>query len=209
MAGPRVTGPVTKLARSISTTTQGSTLLTSSKASAPLSRKYAELLKDRNIDIDHPRHIYTRSSNPPYPQPRKLRLMQTFSTRAAAAPEATAQTIDQFVFPGSAALKGASGDPFTNLRVPLLPDNVEFQHTPEVQDAAVTTPEISIVAANLNAASPAALTEIEGMGADGVELQFVHEAESSSESQNDMLTGLWNMVDDVFGQQTSKAKLAI
>lgn len=57
MAGPRLTGPAAKLVRSISTTTAASvpksnTLLTSSKTSAPISRKYAELLKERNIDPD-------------------------------------------------------------------------------------------------------------------------------------------------------------
>jgi len=131
--------------------------------------------------------------------------MQTFSSSAAAS-NATAKSVDNFVFPGSAALEGTTEDPFTNLRVPLLPDNVNFQHTPETQDSPVTTPEISIVAANLNAVSPAVLTEIEGMGVDGVELQFVHESESSD---SNMLTGLWRMVDDVFGQQSSKGKLAI
>lgn len=52
MAGPRVTGPVAKLARSITTASQQSSILTSSKAGAPLSRKYADLLKERNIDSD-------------------------------------------------------------------------------------------------------------------------------------------------------------
>ncbi|KAI1817369.1 hypothetical protein GGS20DRAFT_34020 [Poronia punctata] len=207
MAGPRVTAPVAKLARSITTTAQPSTLLTSSTTAAPLSRKYADLLKERNMDGDHSRHLYTRSANLPHPRQRKLRLMQTFSSSAAAS-NITAKTIDNFVFPGSAALQGASEDPFTNLRVPLLPDNVAFQHTPETRDAPVTAPEISIVAANLNTSSPIALTEIEGMGVDGVELQFVHEAES--EQEPNMLTGLWRgLVDDVFGQQSSKGKLAI
>lgn len=58
MAGPRVTGPIAKLARSITTTTQPSTLLTSSKAGAPLSRKYADLLKERNTDPDVSFTIY-------------------------------------------------------------------------------------------------------------------------------------------------------
>lgn len=52
MAGPRLTGPAAKLARSITTSAQSSTLLTGSKAAAPLSRKYADLLKERNIDPD-------------------------------------------------------------------------------------------------------------------------------------------------------------
>ena len=64
MAGPRVTGPVAKLARSITTASaqQPSTLLTSSKAGAPLSRKYADLLNERNLDAD------VRLSHLPWPR---------------------------------------------------------------------------------------------------------------------------------------------
>ncbi|KAJ8119160.1 hypothetical protein ONZ43_g3848 [Nemania bipapillata] len=181
-AGPRVTGPIAKLARSITTTTQPSTLLTSSKAGAPLSRKYADLLKERSTDPD------------------------TFSSTAT--PDATAKSVDNIVFPGSAAFKGASQDPFSNLRVPLLPDNVMFQHTPESTESAFTAHEISIVASNPDLVSPSALTEIEGMGMDGVELKFIHDAEST-EQEPAMLTGLWrDLVDDVLGQQSSK-KLAL
>ncbi|KAJ2990354.1 hypothetical protein NUW58_g2998 [Xylaria curta] len=206
MAGPRVTGPVAKLARSITTTAQPSTL-TSSKAAAPLSRKYADLLKERNTDPDHSRRLYTRSSILPYPQPRKMRLMQTFSSTAT--PTATSKSVDNIVFPGSAVFDGASQDPFNSLRVPLLPDNVMFQHTPEAPEAFDVVPEISIVAANPDLVSPAALTEIEGMGMDGVELKFIHDAESS-EQEPGMLTDLWRgLVDDVLGQQSSKGKLAL
>lgn len=59
MAGPRLTAPAaSKLVRSISTTAaaaavpKSSTLLATSKSAAPLSRKYADLLKERNIDPD-------------------------------------------------------------------------------------------------------------------------------------------------------------
>ncbi|KAI2640265.1 hypothetical protein GGS21DRAFT_505988 [Xylaria nigripes] len=203
MAGPRVTGPVAKLARSFTTTAQRAALR---KTSAPLSRKYADLLKERNVDPDRSRHIYTRSSNPPYPQPRKLRLMQTFSTSAAPA-NATAKSIDNMVFPGSAVFDSASHDPYNNIRVPLLPDNAMFQHSPEPLDAPVTVPEISIVAANPDLVSPSALTEIEGMGVDGIELKFIHDAEPA-ERQPHMLTDMWKgLVDDVFHQ--SKGKLAL
>ncbi|TRX97132.1 hypothetical protein FHL15_001926 [Xylaria flabelliformis] len=175
MAGPRVTGPVAKLVRSITTTTQPSTLLTSSKAGAPLSRKYADLLKERNVDPDN----------------------------------AAATSIDNIVFPGSAVFDGASQDPFSNLRVPLLPDNVKFQHTPESVDAPVTLPEISIVAAKPDLVSPSALTEVEGMGVDGIELKFIHDAEPAEQHQG-MLTDLWRgLVDDVLGQQSNKAKMAL
>ncbi|KAI0426598.1 hypothetical protein F5Y09DRAFT_318547 [Xylaria sp. FL1042] len=206
MAGPRVTGPVAKLARSITTSAQPSTLLTSSKAGAPLSRKYADLLKERNIDPDRSRHLYTRSSNLPHPQPRKMRLMQTFSSTATS--NTTAQSVDNIVFPGSAVFEGANQDPFTKLRVPLLPDNAGFQHAPEAADGPTTVHDISIVAANPDLVSPSALTEIEGMGMDGVELKFIHDAEPAEQGPG-MLTDLWKgLVDDVLGQQ-SKSKLAV
>ncbi|KAI1420405.1 hypothetical protein F5Y12DRAFT_788297 [Xylaria sp. FL1777] len=207
MVGPRVTGPVAKLARSITTTTQSSTLLTSSKAGAPLSRKYADLLKERNIDPDRSRHLYTRSSNLPHPPPRKMRLMQTFSSTAAS--NATAKSVDNIVFPGSAIFEGANQDPFNSLRVPLLPDNVAFQHAPESTDGPATVHDISIIAAKPDVVSPSALTEIEGMGMDGVELKFIHDAEPAEQTPG-VLTDLWRgLVDDVLSQQSSKTKLAL
>jgi len=60
MVGPRVTVRVTQLVRSISTspatavpkTANLGTIITSSKAAAPLSRKYADLLREKNIEWD-------------------------------------------------------------------------------------------------------------------------------------------------------------
>ncbi|KAI1439159.1 hypothetical protein GGR50DRAFT_4341 [Xylaria sp. CBS 124048] len=210
MAGPRVTAPIAKLARSITTSAHSTNLLTSSKAGAgaPLSRKYADLLKERNIDPDHPRHLYTRSSNLPHPQPRKMRLMQTFSSSATV--NATVRSVDNIVFPGSAVFDGASSrDSSNGIRVPLLPDNVMFQHSPESTDGPVATPEISIVAANPDLVSPSALTEIEGMGMDGVELKFIHDAETAERGPR-MLTNMWRgLVDDVSHQQSSRNKPAL
>ncbi|KAI0005618.1 hypothetical protein F4779DRAFT_45628 [Xylariaceae sp. FL0662B] len=207
MAGPRLTAPISKLARSISTTTpaavpKSTTLLTSSKASAPLSRKYADLLKERNIDPDQPRNLYTRSSNRPHPPPRTMRLMQTFASSAAqSGPAADASTLDNIVFPGSAALEDATDDPFAHLRVPLLPDNFAAHNAPEAADGPLAGAQISIVAANPDVVSPAPLTEVEGMGVDGVELKFVHEDEAGArEQQEGMLTDIWKgLVDDVIG----------
>ncbi|OTA96398.1 hypothetical protein M434DRAFT_392837 [Hypoxylon sp. CO27-5] len=204
-AGPRLTAPASKLARCISTTSTASvpkttTLLTSSKNPAPISRKYADLLKERNIDPDHPRHLYTRTANRPHPPPRTMRLMQTFTSSAPRAAEANTATMDKIVFPGSAALEGASDDPFAHLRVPLLPDNFATHHSPEVADGPIAQPQISIVAANPELVSPSALTEVEGMGMDGVELKFVHEEAKQSEQEQGMLTDLWKgLVDDVLG----------
>ncbi|KAI2625845.1 hypothetical protein GGR54DRAFT_593190 [Hypoxylon sp. NC1633] len=213
MAGPRLTAPTTKLVRSISTkttttVTQSTTLLTSSKTSAPLSRKYAELLKERNIDPDHPRHLYTRSSNRPHPPPRTMRLMQTFSSSASRSALADVSTMDNIVFPGSASFEGSSNDPFARLRVPLLPDNFIAHHAPDVSDGPVSPAQISIVAANPELVSPSALTEVEGMSMDGVELKFIHE-EEASEQEPGMLTDLWKgLVDDVLGNN-SKSNVAL
>lgn len=140
-----------------------------------------------------------------------MRLMQTFTSSApqAAAAQATAKTMDNMIFPGSAALEGASSDPFAHLRVPLLPDNSVAHHAPETSDGPVAPAQISIVAANPELVSPAALTEVEGMGVDGVELKFVHEEAAAAEEQPNMLTGLWNgLVDDVIGGH-QKNKVAL
>jgi len=136
-----------------------------------------------------------------------MRLMQTFSS--AAVTSTTTPGVDSIVFPGSAVFKGASQDPFSALRVPLLPDNVAFQHAPESVDGPVAAPQISIVAANPDVVSASPLTEIEGMGVDGIELKFVHDAQSAEE-QPGMLTNIWRgLVDDVLSQQSSKGKLAL
>ncbi|KAI1327354.1 hypothetical protein F5Y16DRAFT_199223 [Xylariaceae sp. FL0255] len=208
MLGPRVTAPAAKLTRSIATTaTQPSTLITSSKNAAPLSRKYADLLKERNLDHDQPRHLYTRSSNLPHPPQRKMRLMQTFSSTAT--DSSSVQTMDGVVFPGAAAFEDASSDPYSQLRVPLLPDAFMTQHAPETIDGPVSGPQITVVAANPDLVSPAALTEVEGMGVDGVELNFIHEA-APAEKEQGMLTNIWKgLVDDVLGGTQQGAKLAL
>ena len=58
MLGPRLTAPASKAVRCISTAaaavpkSASGTLITNTKAAAPLSRKYADLLKERNIEWD-------------------------------------------------------------------------------------------------------------------------------------------------------------
>ncbi|KAH7025915.1 uncharacterized protein B0I36DRAFT_365559 [Microdochium trichocladiopsis] len=217
MTGPRVTVRVSQLVRSISTspatavpkTANQGTIITSSKAAAPLSRKYADLLRERNIEWDsaHPRSMTTRSSNRPHPPPQKLRLMQTFSTTGPVAATAVAG-LDQVVLPGAVAFDAAgTHDPYASIRVPLLPDNHFGSHAPEVADGPLPTPEISIVAANPELVQAAALTEVEGMNIDGVELKFVHDPEprsTSDQSGGSMLQDIWKgLVDDVF-PETSK-----
>ncbi|KAI1380842.1 hypothetical protein F4677DRAFT_404820 [Hypoxylon crocopeplum] len=160
--------------------------------------------------LQHSRHLYTRTSNRPHPPPRTMRLMQTFTSSAprAAHAEVITTTMDNIVFPGSAAFEGSASDPFAHLRVPLMPDNFVAHHTPDVADGPVAPAQISIVAANPELVSPSALTEVEGMGMDGVELKFVHEGEVS-EQEPGMLTDLWKgLVDDVLGNR-SKTNVAL
>ncbi|KAI5927024.1 hypothetical protein F4810DRAFT_706981 [Camillea tinctor] len=219
MSGPRLTAPASRLVRSISTSAAAAapkttTLFTSNPA--PISRKYADLLKERNIDPDvtytailplqHSRHLTTRTSNRPHPPPKKLRLMQTFSTVPAVS--SVDASINLMVFPGSAALKNAAKDPFSAVRVPLTPDNFTTHYAPEAAEESVTMPQISIVAANPELVVPSALTEVEGMDADGVELKFVHFGEAQPQSQN-MLKDVWKGLNDASSSRSSKPNLAI
>lgn len=103
------------------------------------------------------------------------------------------------------------------LRVPLLPDMVSPDRSVilEQPDEPLAPPEIAVVAANPDTVLPvSALTEVEGMGIDGVELSFVHDLnfDSSSkkggehrEMEGGMLRDLWKgMVEDVFGGEKPK-----
>jgi len=215
MLGPRVTAPASKLARSITTSSSAAvpksagTILTSSKAATPLARKYAELLQERNIEWDHPRHLTTRSSNIPHPPPKTFRLMQTFTTSAPQEASHEANTIDRMVMPQASSMEGSSGSAFSEVRLPLLPDNFLTQHARDEVDGPIATPEITVVASNPEAVSPSALTEVEGMGVDGVELQFVHSG-AEPEREPGMLTNMWRgLVDDVLANGKGGGKLAI
>jgi hypothetical protein len=137
--------------------------------------------------------------------------MQTFHHSAPKPTPTSSSTIDRAILPDlSSPSESEEYDPYLHIRVPLLPDNtvpppVTF-HQPEAVDAPLPHPEILVVAANPEQVLPAALTEVEGMGVDGVELGFVHllgregEKEESFEMGAGMIRDLWRgMVDDVFG----------
>ncbi|KAK7946716.1 uncharacterized protein PG986_011037 [Apiospora aurea] len=229
MAGPRLTAPVARhIARSISTTThtqavpKSTTLITSSKTAAPLMRKYADLLKERNLELEgRSRDFTTRSANRPHPAPKRMRLMQTLNpsasySQAAAVP--TQSAVDAFVLPSFNVMEAPAAE--SGPRMPLLPDSYSVAYAPEAADAPLPKSEISIVAANPETVSPSALTEVEGMTMDGVELKFAHESShygaspnqsSYSEQGDGMIKGIWNgLLDDVFGQSSkTKSKLAV
>lgn len=132
--------------------------------------------------------------------------MQTFHHSAPKPAVPTFSTVDRAMLPDLHEPAGES-DPYAHIRVPLLPDNAYGNpHQPEAAVAPLPRPEIVVVAANPELVLPAALTEVEGMGMDGVELGFAHllgreaESEESFEMGRGMIRDLWRgMMDDVFG----------
>ncbi|CAK7270579.1 hypothetical protein SEPCBS57363_004174 [Sporothrix epigloea] len=157
---------------------------------------------------DNNRHFTTihRPTISPVPsRNRVVPLMQTFNFRTSVPKEARldVSTIDFAVMP---SLTAEAARNFT-LRVPLLPDNYKPDrqnldgHTPEVADGPLASPQIVVVAGHPeDVVAASALTEIEGMGVDGVELQFAHlpisggtEASTSStdSTSRGMVRDLW------------------
>lgn len=162
----------------------------------------------------------------PSPVPSRNRvvpLMQTFNFRTTTPRDARldVSTIDYAVMPsfaGEADREAAASR--MALRVPLLPDNYAPDrqnldgHAPEVADGPLASPQIVVVAAHPeHVVAASALTEIEGVGIDGVELKFAHlpllggagaEASSSSSgsegSEPGMIRDLWKgLLDDLAG----------
>jgi hypothetical protein len=132
--------------------------------------------------------------------------MQTFTTTSSRTARSDTSTIDYCLMP----VLSTSSAPQPPLRVPLLPDSFAISHAvPDTPDAPLAMPEISVVAAhpeNVSAVSP--LTEVEGMGADGVELGFVHDMERKKveAQEGGMIKDLWKgLMEDVFGEEKRKA----
>lgn len=135
--------------------------------------------------------------------------MQAFHTTPSTPAQADPSTID-FAFLPNLAAAPPPADPFVG-RVPLLPDNfappraaLPTIFAPEAADEPALRPEIVVVAADpasVNAVS--ALTEVEGMSPDGVELSFAHDRAGAPAQEGyagGMLTGLWRgLVDDMSG----------
>lgn len=135
--------------------------------------------------------------------------MQTFTTASAARARLDSSAIDYAVMPSRDALfPSSSSEPA--LRMPLLPDSFNVSHKPDTPDGPVAMPEISVVAAHPeNVSAVSALTEVEGMAADGVELRFVHELEKPKVKEGGMIRDLWKgLMDDVFGEE-SKGRPAV
>ncbi|KAH6641691.1 hypothetical protein F5144DRAFT_144524 [Chaetomium tenue] len=144
------------------------------------------------------------------PTTRTIPFMQTFHHSAPKPIAPTFSTIDRAILPDLSFDASSAMDPYAHIRVPLLPDNTSpsplHPRQPEAADEPLRKPEILVVAADPSRVLPAALTEVEGMGVDGVELGFVHllgrekEAEESYEMGAGMIRDLWRgMVEDVMG----------
>ncbi|KAH0436521.1 hypothetical protein CcaCcLH18_04327 [Colletotrichum camelliae] len=210
----RITAPVAKLTRSINsaaTASRSSGLLESHynvNQGAVLMPKYAELLKNRSEDSS--RSLTT--THRPTPQPTRTspahRRMQTFSSSPASASPAHA-SMDFTVLPASFDALPAANE-FAGMRMPLLPDSFTTKHQSLyeqtlAEELPLSKPEISIIAANPDNVTAAALTEVEGFGVDGVELKWAHEGESAAEDAHQPgLRDLWKgLVDDVVGRKAA------
>ncbi|KAK4240997.1 hypothetical protein C8A03DRAFT_30835 [Achaetomium macrosporum] len=215
----RLTVPVSKLTRSFSSTpaaARPSQLLNkASKAAATTgaSRKPRKAVTEET-SADHRAHS-TTSSTPHRPipssqtKPRTIPFMQTFHHSAPKPAAPSFVTIDRAILPDLAA-QDAQYDPYAHIRVPLLPDNTSPPaglRAAEAVDAPLPHPEIVVVAANPEQVLPAALTEVEGMGVDGVELGFAHllgrEVEESFEMGKGMIRVWKGLVDDVLNSSSS------
>jgi hypothetical protein len=141
--------------------------------------------------------------------------MQGFRTSAPVQAAHDSSTIDFFFFPEIPP--EAPKNPFSKLRVPLLPDNytpdrsADSAHAMESLDEAVPRPEILIVASHPEDVAPAAMTEVVGNDAveqdiDELTKSFKHDVEEIKEPG--MLKELWSgLVDDLFGPKKPKAAM--
>ncbi|KXX74175.1 hypothetical protein MMYC01_209149 [Madurella mycetomatis] len=225
----RLPVPVSKFTRSLSTTQSigrpSQLLSNASKAASGAGRKRQSPVVADEPAADHPRHhstTPTTTTTPHRPVTRSARtipFMQTFHHSAPKpSPAVAGATAEAVVLPNLFMLDAADQshyDPYAHIRVPLLPDNVSppaWFRQPEVPDAPLPRPEIVVVAPDPARDLPAALTEVEGMGVDGVELKFAHElgreneAAESFEMGQGMIRDLWRgMVEDVFGPPSSSS----
>jgi hypothetical protein len=145
---------------------------------------------------------------------------RTLQTTTAAFARLDTSTIEFAHLPSTAQLAldpsaPDDSDPFSRLRVPLLPDNFEPDrsqldgHSPEELDGPIAPAEISVIAAHPEQVVPAALTEVVGVDPDGLELSFVHEGEEQQQSvgaEGGMVRDIWaGLMEDIFGSSKTTA----
>lgn len=151
----------------------------------------------------------------PTPQPsianRTKPLMQTFHSGAPSSSAAPSSHLDATVLPSQDAIFAASPSADAQPMIPILPDNTGY--TSPLASAAAEEPSVrgaTIVAADPDRVMPStALSGVEAVGLDGVDLKFAHESTTpqASEGGGGMLKDLWRgMVEDVFGSSSSPKK---
>ncbi|KAK3377916.1 hypothetical protein B0H63DRAFT_230163 [Podospora didyma] len=209
----RLTTPVSKFTRSISSTawsSRPSNLLNNGTKSAASNNNGSRKRQTRKaVVVEEPSDYSTSAATPHRPTvpSRTIPLMQGFRTSAPSPSSSHAHTRVDFCKLPDLHTPPPSTD---YMRVPLLPDNATpptWSRAPEAVDAPLPKPEILVVAANPELVLPSALTEVEGMGVDGVELKFAHELDNSNtqnyqgvDVQGGMIRDLWKgLMDDVFG----------
>ncbi|KAL2157700.1 hypothetical protein VTH06DRAFT_5183 [Thermothelomyces fergusii] len=218
----RLTTPISKLTRSFSTTPAASRpshlLNNAPKVASGAGRKTKPAV---NEPSERHHSTATSTSTPhrpilPQHQPRTRPLMQPFHHSAPKPAAPAFPTIDLAVLPKLFAIDEAAAvaahDPYANIRVPLLPDNRSPPpRQPEAADGPLPPPQIRVVATDPAHVLPSALTEVEGMSVDGVELGFVHllgREESERESYElgaGMIRDLWKGMEGVFGSSSSSS----
>jgi len=138
--------------------------------------------------------------------------MQGFRTSAPKQAAHDTSTIDFFTFPEIPEAPPAN--PFSRLRVPLLPDNytpdrsANSAHAVETLDTAIPTQEIHIIASHPENVQPAAMSEV--VGNDGIDVDIGQLTAGFSNTplmdlkEPGVLKELWSgLVDDVFGAKAA------
>lgn len=143
--------------------------------------------------------------------------MQGFRTSAPKATAHDASTIDFFFFPEPPA--PPAENPFSKLRVPLLPDNytpdrsANSGHQVEALDEAVPRPEILIVASHPEDVVAAAMTEVVGNDGEEKGIEELTRSFKSDDGEQQVrepgiLRELWDgLMDDLFRSGKPKAAM--
>jgi len=141
--------------------------------------------------------------------------MQGFRTSAPKQAVHDTSTIDFFFFPEPPAPPPTN--PFSKLRVPLLPDNyspdrsANSGHAVEALDEAVPRPEISIIASHPENVAPATISEV--VGNDGLDVdigQLTAGFTPTDLKEPGILKELWSgFIDDVLGSKGNAPRVAV
>lgn len=139
-------------------------------------------------------------------------MMQGFRSSAPKQAARDSSTIDFFFFPEIPA--PPPKNPFSKLRVPLLPDNYtpdrssNSAHSLEELDAAVPGPEIHIVASHPEDVMPATISEV--VGNDGLDVDIGQLTQNFSKAAEaikapGLLKEVWGgFLDDILGPKGPK-----